>query len=83
MPITLGGKTVVAPIYQADVYQQSATCPLYPSTKDLARVNLNSPSRLLAIYHQEPHLTQRAEIDAALGHTRLAGIDQKPLPYAQ
>ena len=28
-------KTVVAPIYQADVYHQSTTCPLYPSTKGL------------------------------------------------
>ncbi|MGI2184731.1 hydratase [Shewanella oncorhynchi] len=65
-------KTVVAPIYQKDVYQQSATCPLYPSTKGLARVE---PELAFEIARDLPPRATpytEAEIDAALGHTRLA-----------
>lgn len=65
-------KTVVAPIYQADVYQQSATCPLYPSTKGLARVE---PELAFEIARDLPPRATpytEAEIDAALGNTRLA-----------
>ena len=65
-------KTVVAPIYQADVYQQSTTCPLYPSTKGLARVE---PELAFEIARDLPPRSTpytEAEIDEALGHTRLA-----------
>ncbi|MGL5048186.1 MAG: hydratase [Shewanella sp.] len=65
-------KNVVAPIYQADVYQHSTTCPLYPSTKGLARVE---PELAFEIASDLPPRTTpytEAEIDAALGDIRLA-----------
>lgn len=65
-------KTVVAPIYQADVYHQSTTCPLYPSTKGLARVE---PELAFEIARDLPPRSTpytEAEIDEALGYTRLA-----------
>lgn len=65
-------KTVVAPIYQVDVYQQSTTCPLYPSTKGQARVE---PELAFEIARDLPPRATpytEAEIDAALGYTRLA-----------
>ncbi|ABX47750.1 hypothetical protein [Shewanella baltica] len=65
-------KTVVAPIYQKDVYQQSATCPLYPSTKDLARVEPELAFEIACDLPPRATPYTEAEIDAALGHTRLA-----------
>ncbi|MGL4221929.1 MAG: hydratase [Shewanella sp.] len=65
-------KTVVAPIYQQDVYLQTAECPLYPSSKGLARVE---PELAFEIGNDlPPRVTpySEAEIDAALGKTRLA-----------
>ncbi|MCH1930291.1 hydratase [Shewanella sp. A25] len=69
-------KTVVAPIYRKDIYQQGinseSSCPLYASDKGLARVE---PELAFAI--AEPLLPRQqayseAEIDAALGNTHLA-----------
>lgn len=65
-------KTVVAPIYQQDVYLQTAECPLYPSSKGLARVE---PELAFEIGNDLPPRAtpySEAEIDAALGKTRLA-----------
>jgi 2-keto-4-pentenoate hydratase len=65
-------KTVVAPIYQQDVYHQTPDCPLYPSTKGLARVE---PELAFEIGVDLPPRTTpytEAEINAALGKTRLA-----------
>ncbi|MGI2096023.1 hydratase [Shewanella glacialipiscicola] len=65
-------KTVVAPIYQHDVYQQSATCPLYASNQQLARVE---PELAFEIARDLPPRATpytEAEINAALGNTRLA-----------
>jgi 2-keto-4-pentenoate hydratase len=65
-------KTVVAPIYQADVYQQSTTCPLYPSTKGLARVEPELAFEIASDLPPRSTPYTEAEIDEALGHTRLA-----------
>lgn len=65
-------KTVVAPIYQHDVYIETAECPLYPSSKGLARVE---PELAFEIGNDLPPRAtpySEAEIDAALGKTRLA-----------
>lgn len=65
-------KTVVAPIYQQDVYLQASECPLYPSSKGLARVE---PELAFEIGNDLPPRAtpySEAEIDAALGKTRLA-----------
>ncbi|MCL1091403.1 hydratase [Shewanella profunda] len=65
-------KTVVAPIYQHDVYHQTPDCPLYPSTKGLARVE---PELAFEIGVDLPPRTTpytEAEIDAAIGKTHLA-----------
>lgn len=65
-------KIVVAPIYQADVYQQSATCPLYPSTKGLARVEPELAFEIGSDLPPRATPYSETEIDEALGHTRLA-----------
>ncbi|MEL4430128.1 hydratase [Shewanella mangrovisoli] len=65
-------KTVVAPIYQHDVYVETAECPLYPSSKGLARIE---PELAFEIGNDLPPRAtpySEAEIDAALGKTRLA-----------
>lgn len=65
-------KTVVAPIYQHDVYIETAECPLYPSSKGLARIE---PELAFEIGNDLPPRAtpySEAEIDAALGKTRLA-----------
>lgn len=65
-------KTVVAPIYQDDVYHYTPTCPLYRSVQELARVE---PELVFEIAHDLPPRAKpytEAEIDAALGNTRLA-----------
>lgn len=72
MPTTHGWKTVVAPIYQNDVYEQSATCPLYASNQQLARVE---PELAFEIARNLPPRATpytEAEIDSALGNSRLA-----------
>lgn len=65
-------KTVVASIYQHDVYHETPDCPLYPSTKGLARVE---PELAFEIGVDLPPRTapySEAEIDSAIGKTRLA-----------
>lgn len=65
-------KTVVAPIYQQDVYHQTPDCPLYPSTKGLARVEPELAFEIGVDLPPRMAPYTEAEIDAALGKTRLA-----------
>lgn len=65
-------KTIVAPIYQQDVYVETAECPLYPSNTGLARVEPELAFEIGSDLPPRATPYSETEIDAALGKTRLA-----------